>query len=138
MSMPIRFCVVEDCERRRAGRGYCRMHYSRWWRTGSPYITRKDSDGTPIWRRIIRRLIPDETGRGCWVWNGSVNHAGYGIIGYQGRSRLVHRLIYVGIFGDTDRVLHHLCREPRCVNPWHLQPLTRKEHMRLHALEDCA
>lgn len=31
-------------------------------------------------------------------------------------------------------VLHHLCFQEACVNPEHLEPMTRSEHMRLHAL----
>jgi hypothetical protein len=34
-------CIVEDCERPNYGHGYCKMHWKRWWRTGSPDIVRQ-------------------------------------------------------------------------------------------------
>lgn len=49
------------------------------------------------------------------------------------RPFLAHRVAYeywVGPIPD-DREVHHLCANRACVNPLHLRPVTRKEHMHL-------
>jgi uncharacterized OB-fold protein len=34
--MAERICSMEDCDRRVTARGWCKVHYKRWWATGSP------------------------------------------------------------------------------------------------------
>jgi hypothetical protein len=62
----------------------------------------------------------------CWPWQGHVRLDGYGQISLGGRARLAHRFgyqRYVGFIpGGLD--LDHLCRNRRCVNPEHLEPVT--------------
>lgn len=60
---------------------------------------------------------------GCLTWDGHRNPAGYG----RWRQQLAHRLVYeieVGPIPDG-LVIDHLCREPACVNPQHLEPVTQ-------------
>lgn len=38
-------CTVPDCNRKPYGRGYCRPHYMRWYRTGSPVLANDDAPG---------------------------------------------------------------------------------------------
>ena len=68
---------------------------------------------------------------GCWVWTGAIDNKGYG---RTPGNALAHREQYVERFGPIPRgrVLHHTCRNRRCVNPFHLQPLTRRGHSGLH------
>jgi hypothetical protein len=123
-----RSCRVEACNRPKHSKGYCLLHHKRMLRTGT-LETRKTPDGTPIWKRLLRHTMFD---KGCWLWLGATNHAGYGIIGYEGKSRLVHRLVYTGLYGPTDLILHHTCERPTCYSPLHLIPVTRLEHLRIH------
>lgn len=78
---------------------------------------------------------------GCWNYTGSRNEHGYGIlyIGLDGDRRkraFAHRISYqlfVGPIPDHERhEIHHTCENPSCVNPEHLQCLTRSEHARLN------
>lgn len=69
---------------------------------------------------------------GCWQWTGAIDKTGYGrfTIG-RGRSQAAHRFAYelhVGpILPGLD--LDHLCRNRWCVNPAHLEPVTRSVNL---------
>jgi hypothetical protein len=66
---------------------------------------------------------------GCWTFTGPArNQYGYGGVG----KRLAHRLSYEALVGPVPAGLDldHLCRNRRCVNPLHLEPVTRKENLR--------
>lgn len=64
---------------------------------------------------------------GCHVWSRSKNPLGYGRVG----GRLAHRLTYEAAKGPIPRglVLDHLCRNPSCCNPDHLEPVTQRENI---------
>lgn len=59
---------------------------------------------------------------GCWVWQLSTNHAGYGWTYFQGEVWLAHRAAYVRVHGpiSPDISVLHECDNPPCVNPDHL------------------
>lgn len=65
---------------------------------------------------------------GCWHWSGRVGPRGYGIFGNKNSS--AHRLAYEMRCGPVPDglVIDHLCRNPLCVNPEHLQAVTQKEN----------
>ncbi len=68
---------------------------------------------------------------GCWLWAGSVSNAGYGLILVNGKMRRAHRVGYELYRGaiPAPLVLDHLCRVTVCVNPNHLEAVTRKENI---------
>lgn len=41
MPRAIRYCVMDGCDERRVGQGYCRKHYNRWYKYGDPTIVKK-------------------------------------------------------------------------------------------------
>lgn len=45
---------------------------------------------------------------------------------------MAHRAVYEALVGPIppELELDHLCRNPACVNPAHLEPVTRKENVR--------
>lgn len=83
---------------------------------------------TPL-QRIARMttLLPN----GCAVYTGS-GPDGYGTIGVQGRSWLVHRYAYELLVAPIPKGLQmdHLCRNRKCWNPQHLEPVTQTENAR--------
>ncbi len=85
----------------------------------------------PLEERILRKVQKDE--RGCWRWTGYISPAGYGQIG-QGNGKgifLVHRASWLVFRGPIPEgmELDHLCRVRHCINPDHLEPVTRQENM---------
>ena len=73
---------------------------------------------------------------GCWLWTGGLSH-GYGRIYIEtladGRKRFeaAHRVSYMLLVGPipSGAELDHLCRNPACVNPAHLEPVTHQENI---------
>lgn len=65
---------------------------------------------------------------GCWLWSAATNDAGYGLIHWRRRSYLAHRFAYENLVGDIPDGLEldHLCRVRNCVNPAHLEAVTRQ------------
>lgn len=68
----------------------------------------------------------------CWEWQASRGSHGYGQIAYKGKPRLAHRLSYELLAGPIPAGLDidHLCRNRGCVNPGHLEPVTRSVNLR--------
>lgn len=68
---------------------------------------------------------------GCWEWNGSIDNAGYGRFGNgQHGTNIAHRIAYMALLGEmpAGTELDHLCRNPPCVNPDHLEAVTHREN----------
>jgi hypothetical protein len=72
----------------------------------------------------------------CWLWTGSRNPSGYGILRTtraDGRWTTVgaHRVAYELMVDPIREGLEidHLCRVRHCVNPAHLEAVSRQENM---------
>jgi len=72
---------------------------------------------------------------GCIEWTGGTNGAGYGMFfvdwaGGKNVRMLAHRWAYEYDNGPIPDGLHldHLCRNPICVNPEHLEAVTQREN----------
>lgn len=83
---------------------------------------------TRFWAKVDR-------GPGCWVWTGGKTKDGYGRVRICDRNFVSHRVSYEWANGAIPEGLEldHLCRNKACVNPEHLEPVTRVENQRRRA-----
>jgi len=91
---------------------------------------KKRSAEERFWDKVNR-----EGENGCWEWTAYILPNGYGwfglVTGANQRNALAHRVAYEFVVGPvpTGLQLDHLCRNRRCVNPDHLEPVTRRENI---------
>ena len=70
---------------------------------------------------------------GCWIWTGHVHKKhGYGRFAFMGKTRNAHRVLYEIYKGkpDESKDIDHLCRVRSCVNPNHLEAVTRSINLK--------
>lgn len=82
--------------------------------------------------RFWGKVNPAAGENDCWEWNGVLLRNGYAIFQSEGKRVLAHRYSYelhVGPIPDG-LVIDHLCRNRKCVNPEHLEPVTQGENAR--------
>lgn len=95
----------------------CERHYRRALSTGSTASPR-----ISIWTHYTVLL------NGCWQWSGALWRNGYGKTSRRIHdTRLAHRAFFTEHRGPIPEGmdLDHLCRNRACVNPEHLQPVSR-------------
>ncbi len=81
--------------------------------------------------RLNRKTKIDPLTR-CWVWQGGLAAAGYGMLTVDSKRCYVHRLSYelrVGPIPEGAEI-DHLCRNRACLNPHHLEPVSHRENLR--------
>jgi HNH endonuclease len=78
-----------------------------------------------------------DRGGGCWLWIGHRNRDGYGQFKVTVRAGLyrtvrAHRWAWESLHGPVPEglTLDHLCGQPACVRPAHLEPCTNAENLR--------
>jgi len=85
-----------------------------------------------FWSKVDRETGPVHPTLGrCWPWTGTKSN-GYGMFN-AGEWRIgAHRFSYRLLVGEIPDGLQldHLCRNPCCVRPDHLDPVTAKENTR--------
>lgn len=71
----------------------------------------------------------DKSGE-CWIWTGNKHPSGYGMLTWEGRPRYAHRLWFEQLHGQVaaGMDIDHMCRNPSCVNPAHLQAVSHKQN----------
>lgn len=73
---------------------------------------------------------------GCWNWTAFCDPKGYGRFQYGARdARLAYNVSYGLMVGEVPEGLEldHLCRNNRCVNPYHLELVTSAVNMQRRA-----
>lgn len=93
------------------------------------------SDAEDWFMECVMERVEVNPETGCWVWKLAVDLMGYGrwnTLKKIGLSTLAHRAIYQKLLGIKlldSQVLDHICRNPPCVNPAHLQPVSHAENL---------
>lgn len=143
--MSDRTCSEDGCGRPHWARGFCHWHYNFHYERGTLPTTPIAIDPAERFWRHVRRGGPDE----CWEWTGSRRPDGYGLFRATSRSQdpkvVPYRFAYelmVGPIPDglqLDHLCHtrdkaclggKTCPHRRCVNPAHLEPVTRLVNIR--------
>ena len=81
--------------------------------------------------KLVERHIAPEPNTGCWLWTAYLTEDGYGRCKVGGRQRGAHRAVYEFLVGPipAQHEIDHLCRVRCCVNPEHLEVVTKKENV---------
>ena len=86
--------------------------------------------------QLIKKMWDERGPDECWPWLGMLSKMGYGKKQYYGKSVGAHRWMYeqrVGPLQEGD-VINHLCMNPACVNPSHLEKTTASGNTRYSRL----
>ena len=114
-------CVIDGCEKRRAGKGWCAKHYNRWRVHGDPLVTTRPNYGSGRQRsgEYVHLVKP-----------------GHPIADARGRV-LEHRFLMweAGLLTDPDDVVHHLNGVKDDNRKENLEVLDLAEHTRRHLQE---
>lgn len=81
----------------------------------------------------VRANVAVSASTGCHEWTGALDKKGYARVAVGGqRNKMAHRIAYEAVNGPIPDglSLDHLCRNPRCCNPDHLEPVTLAENNR--------
>ena len=150
-------CSVESCERTSAKRGWCKMHYQIWYRTGSPTMPDRPTECSlegctaeprvrgwcqKHYTRWTRHGAPEgkspeewfwdlvDKSSECWDWTGAISRLGYATVKRDGVTIMAHRYAWL-ISGNEIKpgmVLDHLCFNRGCVRPSHLRMVTQAQN----------
>lgn len=134
-------CAVEYCPDPAKFSGMCARHHTNMRRHGKPEAPRSHpgrSKGTPDPVEFIRnRMVV--TDLGCWEMLSWQSEWGYTQIDWLGERWQAHRWSYVHLGGRKLRrfpvdQLDHICVNPACIRPCHLQIVTAQENSDLKEL----
>ena len=83
--------------------------------------------------RFKNKINKINKSEGCWEWLGCKSTTGYGVTSFKRKRYFAHRVSYFIYYKkiDTTLVVDHKCSNKICVNPHHLQLVTRSENVLL-------
>ncbi len=121
-------CTLGGCGKPHFGRGWCRMHYKRWYKHGDPLWQTRPSNAEVL--RFLHGTALLWKSDECCLWP-FTKMIGYGRVNYQGKRWQAHRLVcylYHGLPESQPLHAAHSCGDRGCVNPSHLRWATPKEN----------
>jgi hypothetical protein len=73
--------------------------------------------------RFLEKIAKPMEDTQCWEWTANKDKDGYGMFFLRRKNRRAHRVSYYAYKGEIPDgyVIHHICKNPSCVNPNHLE-----------------
>lgn len=109
---------------------YGRKHFEKLWKLAIDARRKNIKHG--ITENVIERFERSYKiiSNGCWQWNKSLCD-GYGEfrVAHPVKRWKAHRFAYLLYKGELPEFLDHLCRNRGCVNPDHLEGVTKRENI---------
>jgi len=96
-----------------------------------------DEEVARFWVKVDRRGPTHKRLGRCWLWTAATDRDGYGQFVIKRKNHKAHRVAYAvfGMLLRASKQIDHLCRNPACVRPTHLEPVTAKTNtMRSEAI----
>lgn len=126
-----RLCSIPDCGNRHEAKGYCKKHYERFAKGGSPDYRLRAANGEVV--VFLNEVAARFGGNECLIWPFHRNPDGYGTITLNGSSKIASRVVCERVNGPPPSDLHdaaHSCGRGHfgCVSPQHLSWKTREEN----------
>lgn len=84
--------------------------------------------------QFISKIGPRPLDGDCWQWLGGCDGKGYGKVQINKRKLMAHRVSYVLFNGPIEAKMEidHTCCDRGCVNPAHLEKVTKTENLNRH------
>lgn len=104
-------------------------HFPKQCLEGLQIYRQKQRDN--VYKRFNESFVIDSV-NSCWIWKSDKGDPrGYRRFNFDGKHALAHRFSYEMYIGTIPQnmTLDHLCNNPRCVNPLHLEPVTLIENV---------
>lgn len=123
-------CSIEQCTTSAERRGWCKVHWQRWYRHGDPL------GGARRYRTPEESFAARTEWQGeCLVWTGAQNGRGYGQMRVDGRPAKAHRYAWERVNGVIPEGMYvdHLCHNRLCVNVVHLRLCRNAENISYRA-----
>lgn len=136
-------CEVDYCPDLAETAGLCSKHYTNMKRHGTyeaprPRPTAGRGTGDPVEFIRPKMVVTD---LGCWHFTDRTNLGGYGSLRYGGKRWQAHRWAWVYLAGlelppQPEFQIDHMCVNPACIRPAHLQIVTAKRNAQLRNERD--
>lgn len=96
--------------------------------------------GRPTGKQSPKVTFEIDQESGCFISDNGQSRTGRPVVIIEGKHISAYRYAYAAAHGVTvadlgDMHVHHVCRNPLCVNPAHMLLVTAEDHIKIHKAE---